>query len=112
MAFLSQEGQVGLRLFTPSGTRSALDAQIFISDNDLELKSAKYGLWAKSGPRPIFIQPAESCKKKQRRMCMKVSPVAKLSISMGGDFSGVHKGSHVPLGTIIARLINILSCMY
>lgn len=59
MTSLSQKGQVGLPLLTPPEITSALGAQISSSDNDLELKLANYGLWAKLGLRSVFIWPAE-----------------------------------------------------
>ena len=93
MASPSQRGQMDLSLLILPGTTS-LDVQIFSFDDDLELKSANYHLWAKSDPRPVFICPAERCQKKQGKMCTSVSPVAKPSISIGGEPSGVYKERH------------------
>ena len=84
-----------LHLLIPPGT-TALDARIFSFEDDLELKSANYDLWAKLAPG-LFLYVLQTVVKRnscQGKICTSVSLVAKPRISVGEEPSGVYKEKH------------------
>ena len=95
-----------LHLLIPPGTTS-LDAQIFSFDDDLELKSANYDLWAKLAPG-LFLYVLQTVVKRnscQGKICTSLSLVAEPRISVGEEPSGLCKERHGSQGATSAQVI-------
>ena len=91
----SRRWQMDLRLLILPGTTS-LDAQILSFDDDFELKSANYDLWAELAPG-LFLYVLQTVIKRnicQGKICTSVSLVAEPRISVVGEPSGVYKERH------------------
>lgn len=73
-------------------TSSVFGAQIFSFDSDLKLKSANYGLWSKSGPRPVLW--LQGVVKRNKEECASAKFNGQPSLRTGGHLSGLHKGRH------------------